>query len=1039
MSDAPSPNPRTPERDLILAARAEAEVLSRSGDPPTSIPSDSLPGYRLLHEIHRGGQGVVYRAHQEATGRTVAVKVMREGPFAGPSDRARFEREVRLLAAVRHPNIVAIHDSGSAGGHFFFVMDYIAGESLDDYARGRNLDVEGVLRVFVKVCDAVNAAHLRGIVHRDLKPGNIRMDEGGEPYVLDFGLARGAGGGWPDSAPTAVTVTGQFVGSLQWASPEQTEGVPDQVDVRTDVYSLGVMLFQLLTGRFPYDVSGSAWQTIRNIREADPPRPSSLLAGIDDDVDTIVLRCLHKDRDRRYQTAGELARDVRHYLAAEAIEAKRDSTWYVLRKALRRHRTAAGVGAAGMLAVLIFSVTSFSLYRGAEAAREQAARAAARAEQTVRFLRGILQSIDPDLARGRDTTLLREALAETDRRIRRELKDQPLVAADVHETLGEAYSQLGDDLRAEEHHLEALALRRATSGDDHPAVEASMRAAALCGMRARSDYASAQRTLEDVLSRRVRRHPDGSGDIVESLTDLGRLEYERGAYDRAEEHQRRAAEVLEGLSRADDELRVQLLLDRSQLATVRADFAAADRFLAELQALLESDGDTSDRLAVAHYAYVRAMNAWHQGQMQKVRPLLTWSLDVQRRLIDDPYHVAIGRTMSVLGLYLHENEPAERALAGQYLKQGWEILTQRSTEDNVDVAEATLHYAQYLNDEGQWDEAEILFDRALTISRSRLGENGLLNAKIFRGIASLRARQGRYDESLTALEAALRIAREHAESRPRELAACLKDIGDAQLGRKAYAEAISRYCEAIERLESGADDVAAELLGECYRQRGQAKRMLGRYAEAAEDLSKAVALYRRAYGERHSYVATILNSYARTLNLTGESAGLERSEVVMREALDILNETQPGDAPLRRAEFGLTLGVAILRQGRIDEAEAVLREVESGLTGQPECSRLRTVCYEAVAELFDLKGDPARSAAARIAWGSCLLSANALEDAERQLLAAQRALQGTSPRDAGAARACAAALAELYERRGDTDKAESYRRLATSEEEVGGS
>ncbi|HQE83876.1 MAG TPA: protein kinase, partial [Candidatus Hydrogenedentes bacterium] len=318
-------------RSVHLASPDDLTVCT----PSNQLPDESIPGYQIIQEIHRGGQGVVYQAIQKSTKRRVAIKVMREGPFAGPHERSRFEREVQILAALQHPHIVAVHDSGVASGNFYFAMDYISGDALDRYVEQHDLSVEDALRLFAKVCEAMNAAHLRGIIHRDLKPANIRVDAEGEPHILDFGLARvGLGGLTADSRPQLMTMTGDFVGSPPWAAPEQAEGLPHLIDVRTDVYALGVILFQVLTGEFPYDVTGSILDVLERVRHAEPLRPSTLRRGIGDEVETIILKCLAKDRARRYQSAGEVARDINRYLAGEPIEAKRDSAVYVLKKAL---------------------------------------------------------------------------------------------------------------------------------------------------------------------------------------------------------------------------------------------------------------------------------------------------------------------------------------------------------------------------------------------------------------------------------------------------------------------------------------------------------------------------------------------------------------------------------------------------------------------------------------------------------------------------------------------------------------------------------
>lgn len=339
-------------RQLVEEAEEHYTSGQAFGSAAQSLP-DSFPGYEITREIHRGGQGIVYQAIQESTHRKVALKVLREGSFATPADTARFQREVRILGQLNHANIVTIHDSGEAKGHFYFVMDYIPGQPLDKYMAKHKQSIEDTLKLFTKICEAVNAAHLHGINHRDLKPSNIRIDDEGEPHVLDFGLAKASKDENDENARTqALTITGQFLGSLPWASPEQAAGTPHDIDVRTDVYSLGVILYQMLTGSFPYEVVGNMRDVLDNIVKNEPTKPSTVRRQINDEVETIVLKCLSKDRQRRYQTAGEVARDTCNYLSGKPIEAKRDSGWYVFKKTIKRHKGRASVAA--VLLVLVF-------------------------------------------------------------------------------------------------------------------------------------------------------------------------------------------------------------------------------------------------------------------------------------------------------------------------------------------------------------------------------------------------------------------------------------------------------------------------------------------------------------------------------------------------------------------------------------------------------------------------------------------------------------------------------------------------------------
>lgn len=305
-----------------------------------------INGYRLIREINRGGQAVVFLAIQKSTGRKVALKVMFSGPFASDIERHRMDQEVRILAALDHPNIVSVIDRGAtADGSQYFVTNFVDGRSLneflDDYRKDHGgpengADLGELLRIFKRICEAVNAAHLRGIVHRDLKPANIIIDAYGEPHILDFGLAHSAVamGATPEGSPT--TRTGEFVGSLEWASPEQASGEADKIDTRTDVYALGVILYEMLAGDFPYEVFGELRHVLDAIVKTRPEPPSRVLARsrrdrnaaptlalpVDPALDAIVLKALAKTREGRYQTAGELARDLGRY-----IEGHRPAAW----------------------------------------------------------------------------------------------------------------------------------------------------------------------------------------------------------------------------------------------------------------------------------------------------------------------------------------------------------------------------------------------------------------------------------------------------------------------------------------------------------------------------------------------------------------------------------------------------------------------------------------------------------------------------------------------------------------------------------------
>lgn len=343
-------------------------------DDAPSAGKETIAGYELAGEIHRGGQGVVYKARHRASGRTVALKLLLEGAFASERQRHRFEREIDVAAGLQHPNIVTLFDSGVDKGRPYYVMQYVEGVPVDTYVTAKHLAVEPTLELFADICEAVSYAHRHGVIHRDLKPENILVDSDGQVHVLDFGLAKLA----TDTADLPLTMTGEFVGTLAFASPEQASGDPAAIDTRTDVYSLGVILYRLLTGEQPYPVDAPLSEVLAHIADTAPKPPTRSTPGVDDEVETIVLKALAKEPDRRYQSALELARDVAQYLAGEPIDAKRDSVWYVVRKSLRRYRIAVATILAFVVVLSVALVVVVGYWRQSVDAERAAKRAQTR-------------------------------------------------------------------------------------------------------------------------------------------------------------------------------------------------------------------------------------------------------------------------------------------------------------------------------------------------------------------------------------------------------------------------------------------------------------------------------------------------------------------------------------------------------------------------------------------------------------------------------------------------------------------------------------
>jgi WD40 repeat protein len=320
-------------------------------DPPPPV-RPRLDRYRVVRVLGEGGMGTVYEAEQDNPRRTVALKVIRAG-LASDFLLKRFAREGQILGRLHHPGIAQVYDAGVAdNGQPYFAIELVAGAPLDQYARDRALDVPGRLELVARVCDAVQHAHERGVIHRDLKPGNILVEPSGQPKVLDFGVARAvdagltAGGG-------SHTEAGQLIGTLRYMSPEQASGDPSAIDQRSDVYALGVILYELLASRLPYRLDGLPLaEAVHVIREHEPSRLGSFDGRLRGDVETVVAKALAKDKARRYASAGELAADVRRHLNSEPIRARPTSALYQLRKFARRNK-ALVAGAAGVFAALL--------------------------------------------------------------------------------------------------------------------------------------------------------------------------------------------------------------------------------------------------------------------------------------------------------------------------------------------------------------------------------------------------------------------------------------------------------------------------------------------------------------------------------------------------------------------------------------------------------------------------------------------------------------------------------------------------------------
>ncbi|MGB7159063.1 MAG: protein kinase [Tepidisphaeraceae bacterium] len=337
---------------------ASGPVMAILGAAQLALPK--VPGYDVQSFLGRGGMGDVYRAVQMGTRRPVALKIMRPD-FVSEKLRLRFDREVELTARLDHPNIARIYDSGRHEAIYFYAMELIEGEAIDKHVSSNALPRRAVLELMRTVVRAVQHAHQRGVIHRDLTPNNILVGADGQPHVLDFGLAKPL----LDEAAPMISVSREVIGTPAMMSPEQAAGENGRIDTRTDVYSLGVMLFRFLTGHWPHDISGPEHEVLRRIRNEEVIRPRDFLNDIDRDLEALLLKALARLPEDRYASAAEFAHDLDNYLSGDPITARRASVWYVLRKRVKKHAPAAAIVAVAALLATAVAVAFFPIFTAA--------------------------------------------------------------------------------------------------------------------------------------------------------------------------------------------------------------------------------------------------------------------------------------------------------------------------------------------------------------------------------------------------------------------------------------------------------------------------------------------------------------------------------------------------------------------------------------------------------------------------------------------------------------------------------------------------
>ena len=835
--------------DALLAHDATQDVAMQAAvgraveqlpdtESETTAPVSWMPAtigrYRILRLVAEGGMGIVYQAEQEQPRRIVALKVIKPSQ-ATPDLLRRFDQESQALARLQHPGIAQIYEAGTAdsglGPQPYFAMEFIRGQSLLDYAEAHGLNTRQRLELMVKICDAVHHAHQRGLIHRDLKPGNILVDETGQPKILDFGIARATDS---DAQTTRQTDVGQLVGTLAYMSPEQVLGESLEIDTRSDVYALGVVLFELLAGRLPYKISGQLHQAVHAIREADPVSLSSISRVYRGDIETIVAKALEKDKSHRYGSAAGLADDIRRYLNDEPIIARPPSATYQLQKFARRHKALV----AGMAAVFV------ALIVGIIASTWEATRAR-RAEQTATavddFLRNDLLAQASASVQARPDTnpdanlKVRTALDRAAARIQGKFKQQPLVEAAIRQTIGNTYRDLGLYPEAQRQLERAVELRRRTLGEDHPDTLRSLDKLAVLYWR-QGKYAQAEPLFSKILDKRSRVLGPQNPETLDAMESLALLYKDQGRYPQAEPLY---TKVLELQRRVLGEENPGTLETTERLALLYLDegkYALAEPLyikVTELQrrVLGEEHPSTLDSMNNLAVLYL------DEGKLAQSKTLFSNVLAVERRVLGEEHDDTLATTNNLAHVYLSEGNYAQ---AEPLFSRVLEIARRVEGEEHPDTLISMGSLAQLYMNQGQYARAEPLLDKALHVGRRVLGEEHPDTLTTMNNLALLYLYEGKFSQAeqllATAMDTAHRVLGDEHPTTPASmlnLALLYRDQGKYEQAEPLYLKALEIQRRVLgpehpERL-AGMNDLALLYLNQSHFATGRA--MASRGAE----------------------------------------------------------------------------------------------------------------------------------------------------------------------------------------------------------------